>query len=180
MVGAMVTGHRPARLLDPPVYDMSDHVYDDLRQEMRVVLESLRRRYGDDLVAVSGMALGIDTLWAQIALDMGIPLHAYIPCVGQDAPWKPESRRLYADLLARASWIEQCSDKPYSHGLMNLRNQRMVDDSVVCLAVWNGKPGGTGDAVARFRRKEGSLLIWYHWPDGLLTFEHSGLQLIIP
>ena len=62
----MVTGHRPKDLggySDNPTQEW-------IRQELRRVLLKAKKKYGDNLEIISGMALGVDTWWAEEVLDL--------------------------------------------------------------------------------------------------------------
>jgi len=71
----MVTGHRPK---DLGGYS-NNPTQEWIRQELRRILLKAQVRYGTDLEIISGMALGVDTWWAEEALALGVPLLAYVP-----------------------------------------------------------------------------------------------------
>ena len=102
----------------------------------------------DNTTLISGMALGIDTLFAEIAINMKFPFIAAIPCWEQDKVWPVKSKELYGNLLAnKLCNIYQVYSGPYNNSCMQLRNQWMVDNCDLLIAVWDGTPGGTANCV---------------------------------
>ena len=94
--------------------------------------------------AISGMAAGWDTIFARACLYYNIPLHCYVPYEGQ----KPTSE-FFDEILSRASLIKVCADKYHSRCFLD-RDDKMVEDSNVIIACWDGrKKGGTYYTVNR-------------------------------
>jgi uncharacterized phage-like protein YoqJ len=93
------------------------------------------------------MALGWDMALAQAAVNLQIPFHAYVPFVGQEHVWPISTRLYYKALLRLAREVVICTDGGYSKEAMQTRNQRMVDDCDMLLALWNGSPGGTENCL---------------------------------
>jgi len=97
--------------------------------------------------AISGMALGVDTYFVQVCLELGIPFTAAIPFVGQESKWLPIQQKLYQYLLARAAKIVYVCEPGYERWKMQARNEWIVDHSDHMIAVFDGSPGGTANAV---------------------------------
>ena len=97
----MVTGHRPK---DLGGYS-NNPTQEWIRQELRRILLKAQVRYGTDLEIISGMALGVDTWWAEEALALGVPLLAYVPFKDQDRIWPQSSKDHYRSLLQRCRKI---------------------------------------------------------------------------
>lgn len=76
-----------------------------------------------------------------------IPFVAYVPCAGFDEKWPAESRKAYWEILKRAETIIEVSALAYHPALMQRRNEYMVDNSDLLLAVWDGSDGGTANCV---------------------------------
>lgn len=53
----------------------------------------------------------------------------------------------YKKILHKADIVHDVSKEEYSKFCMNDRNKYMVEQSDVLIAVWNGKPSGTGNTV---------------------------------
>lgn len=145
-----VTGHRPDKLWG---YDLNKYGWKRLR--IYFVRELMKHKATD---AWSGMALGVDAVFAQSVLilrDSGynIRLHCAIPCRNHSSNWFPESVEMYNSILSEAYEVKLVTDKPYNPYLMQIRNQYMVDNSDEVLAIWNGTPGGTANCV-NYARKQ--------------------------
>ena len=102
--------------------------------------------------AITGMALGVDTIFALAVLELkdsgyDIKLHCAIPCRNHSSKWINESVELYKKILARADVVKIVSDEDYKPWLMQKRNEYMVDISDKVIAVWDGTSGGTGNCV---------------------------------
>jgi len=150
-----VTGHRPGKMYG---YDLSDVRYLALKEKFKELLmrENCRE-------AISGMALGVDTVFALSVLELkeeGYPirLHCAIPCRNQSKKWFPASVNLYNQILAKADIVRLVSDEEYKPYLMQKRNEYMVDLSDKVIAVWDGSTGGTGNCVAYAKKKEKEIL----------------------
>ena len=93
------------------------------------------------------MALGIDQWAANIAIKLNIPFIAAIPFVGQESKWPPSSQKIFSSLLKKASKQIIVSEGGYASDKMQIRNQWMVDNCDLLIAVWDGTQGGTGNCV---------------------------------
>jgi len=113
---------------------------------------------------ISGMALGWDTAWALVAVELGIPLIAAVPFDGQERRWPESARRLRASLLSRAARVEVVSPGPYASWKFERRNQWMVDHADRVVALWSGAPGGTARCVA-YAQRAGKPVdnLWPKW-----------------
>lgn len=151
----MITGHRS--------------VYDDpwVYQSLVDVLSSLQHRKPEGLVAISGMAVGADMLFAEAALSLSIPIVAALPCPTQDSRWPPATKERYRRLLAHASKVVQVwEEEGYRSGHImaqyHARNQWMVDHSAEGLAigVWDGRQtGGTWHAIQSILKQGRKILV---------------------
>lgn len=151
---AAVTGHRPQKL----GYEW-DHVgpysYHIARQ-----LEVYARVYGVD-EGYSGMALGADFIWAKLLIQLGIPLHCYLPFKGQECKWPPSSQKAYFKMLSLATDIyivdidKHCTfdeflklpNGKYHPSKMQDRNIAMVDIVDILFEVFDGSSGGTANCI---------------------------------
>lgn len=145
-----LTGHRPGKLGG---YRDFNPTRDRVKQGMtRVFTEEKPDRI------VVGMALGVDTWAAEVALTLRIPFIAAVPFIGQERVWPPESQAHYRDLLTKAERVEIVTDGGYDVWKMQKRNEWMVDNSDALLAVWDGTPGGTANCV-KYAEKVGKRII---------------------
>lgn len=153
-----VTGHRPGGL--PGGYDLQSPENVKLRVKLRDLLVELK----PDEVA-SGMALGTDTLFAGACLGLGLPLHAFVPCLKQESLWRALDQAIYHKLIELAAEVHQVSDRPYrSRTDMDRRNQAMVEwlaeqPGSVLVAVLGSfsEWGGTTDCIRRAATNETTL-----------------------
>jgi uncharacterized phage-like protein YoqJ len=135
------TGHRPHKLNNE--YDGNGPVSSMIRMEMAKVIE----KYNPERI-LTGMALGVDMLWAEAGISAGITVVACIPCKGQDSRWPDTSRARYRSILMDPHVTQVLvSEEPYSAALMQERNRWMVDHSQMLLAVWDRSRGGTANCV---------------------------------
>jgi uncharacterized phage-like protein YoqJ len=126
---------------------------------------------------ISGMALGVDTLGAEIALGMGIPLIAAVPFKGQESNWPPASIKKYNSILERASEVHVVTeDGYYAAHLFQKRNEWMVDRADLVCAVWRGKSGGTANCVNYAMRQH--VPVWRIDPNTRMAGRYNGLETV--
>jgi uncharacterized phage-like protein YoqJ len=135
-----ITGHRPNKLGND--YDLVS----PLINRIRILLNEVILNYQPTEI-ISGMALGIDTLWAQLAIENSIPLVAAIPFKGQESMWPQKSQKVYNYLLSKAKEIVIVNEGGYSPSKMQIRNEWMVDNCNLLIAVWDETSGGTANCV---------------------------------
>ena len=105
---------------------------------------------------ISGMALGVDMICAEIVLELkkkykNVMLECAIPCLDQEKKWPLSEQERYKKIIHKADVVHYVSEAKYSGTCMNDRNRYMVEQSDVVIAVWNGKPSGTGNAIKMAR-----------------------------
>ena len=150
-----ITGHRPNKLGND--YNLTSPLIKAIEKKLILVVHDYQPKY-----MISGMALGIDTLWAELAVKLGVPLIAALPFKGQHTAWPSKSQDRYWNLLKQANQIHICdTNKTYTKfedfleaditeftgSKMQKRNIWMVDECNLLVAVWNGTPGGTANCV---------------------------------
>lgn len=146
------TGHRPDKLGG----------YNDFTAKKTLELaEKMLRQYQPSTV-ITGMAQGWDMALAQAAVNLGIPFHAYLPFIGQELVWPQTTRLYYHALLRHAQHTVVCSEGGFTRRAMQLRNERMVDDCDLVLALWNGTVGGTANCLAYATLKHKPII--HCWP----------------
>lgn len=145
------TGHRPKEL----GYGEHDPRCDDLKARLRA--EILRLIDEGVTHFLTGMAQGVDLYAAELVLDLKqdhpeLTLECAIPCETQAVGWPESIRDRYFSIAERCdkeTMLQRC----YTPDCMAKRNQYMVDHADVILAVWNGRPSGTGQTVWYARAK---------------------------
>lgn len=147
----MVTGHRP--------FDLTEEQITRGNQLLYKVGKRLRDHYGMT-EAISGMALGADTVWAKTALKLEVDLAAYIPFPQQPNKWSESDRRTWKSLREKATRERVMSDT-YAMKWLFVRNSEMIKDSDLTIAVLDPDrtKGGTVAAVAEVRKKNKPLII---------------------
>jgi uncharacterized phage-like protein YoqJ len=143
---AAVTGHRPNKLggeYSPYKGPYSNHIREQLIKFINEMKPTLM---------ISGMALGVDTIWALLAIEFNIPLLCAIPFEGQESVWQKKDKELYHEILIKATIVKYTGTPGYEHYKMDVRNKYMVDylgdPDDMLVAVYNGdKSGGTFNCV---------------------------------
>lgn len=131
------TGHRPDKL--------GGYSY-----EVTNKLTELAEQYLDEVTPdkiISGMALGWDMAWANAGIRLGYPVIAAVPFEGQESMWRNESKRDYFKLLDQCSEIVYVNAPGYAVWKMQSRNEWMVDNSDMVVALWDGSKGGTANCI---------------------------------
>ena len=111
---------------------------------------------------ICGGALGFDTLAAETVLKIrkknpAVTLSLILPCRDQAARWTESQKKFYNAILEKADEKEFLFDR-YVNGCMQMRNRKMVDASQICIAYYQGRPGGTMQTVAYAKEKGLRLL----------------------
>ena len=150
-----VTGHRPNKLYG---YNIFSREWMSLKEEFKKLLVD-----NHCTEAITGMALGVDTVFALAVLDLqdegyNVKLHCAIPCRNHSCKWNRESVELYDNILKRADVVKLVTDAEYEPWMMQVRNEYMVDLADKIIAVWDGSNGGTANCV-RYAEKKGKDII---------------------
>lgn len=104
---------------------------DTLRQIISEDLNALSQQYSDrEIIFIHGGAVGVDTIGAEIAYELGFELDEHIP-----------------------DWEGQGNIAGF------VRNRTMVQKADICLFYWNGKSRGTQHAIEEARMEGKKLLI---------------------
>ena len=114
---------------------------------------------------ISGMALGVDMMFAEEALAKGFPLVAAVPDPNQPSTWPWAERKRWEAILENplttqvSTWLEPDAPDQYKARLF-WRNAWMVRNSDRALVVWDGREhGGTWDVLRTCRRQQHPYLI---------------------
>lgn len=141
------TGHRPSNMPFP--FNNTSEEFQELTERLANNIISLIEKGYDTFV--SGMALGVDMLCAEIVIKLKtiypINLKCYLPCKNQNQLWNKYDKMKYNFILKSANEIVCAVDGNYTTGCMHLRNKMMVDDSDLVLAVYYGGNGGTKHTI---------------------------------
>jgi len=137
----------------------------------RLVAEALVSELGartGELVGLSCLADGADTLFAQALLDAGGTLIAGVPAAQYRAGLPQWHHATYDTLWARASELIQLDHVESTSESHMAASERMLSEADELVAVWDGQPargyGGTADVVDT--AKQHGVPVTVIWPDG--------------
>lgn len=146
-----ITGHRPGSL--------SKDQRQYMQEGLRFIADGLVEYYGAERF-LTGLALGADTIWAELAISYGIEYDAYIPFEGQEERWSQADKKRYRDLRSSAN-SEKVFGRQFSNRLYHARNDALIRDSDLLVAVWRPsvQKGGTFSTVQKSLRKNHPTLL---------------------
>ena len=117
-----------------------------------------------DIIAISALAAGADTIFAQEAIKLKIPIRYVLPFELEEyeKDFSPTELLILQDLLAQnqqqyevVSSLKDTNPETRNEAYLAV-GKRLVDDCDILVAVWDCKDaqgkGGTGDVVAYARR----------------------------
>lgn len=140
-----ITGHRPSVLKFS--YDIQSKDWNNIRTQLTDIFLKFQPEH-----IISGMALGVDFLAVDVALNNNIPFLAAVPFVGQESVWPKSSQDQYREYLEKAKEVVVVSEGGYSPSKLNIRNEYIVNNSDILIAVWNGnQSGGTYNCISYAR-----------------------------
>ncbi|HYN90115.1 MAG TPA: hypothetical protein VER55_16390 [Ardenticatenaceae bacterium] len=136
---------------------------DFVRSVLRDLLVRLKAVRRDKVVALSALAVGADTLFAETALAFGIPLEVVVPFAAYAADFPlGAARQHFEALLARACAVHHLPYEQHSTVAYLSAGYWIVDQSDLLVAVWDEQPargeGGTGQ-VAQYARDSNHPLV---------------------
>lgn len=129
-----ITGHRPEQ-----IEGKIDWIKDALRDAYKELGVT---------TVIQGMAAGVDLNSAHVAYLQGIPYWCAKPWKGHRP--RNDDRKLYTKVLMYAEKVIDVNPSETYTGpwLYDERNQWMVDNAELVIAVWNGaEKGGTANCV---------------------------------
>jgi 8-oxo-dGTP pyrophosphatase MutT (NUDIX family) len=125
-------------------------------QQFRALLADYQQ-HEPHLVLFSALARGVDQLFVQIALDLGVRVEIVLPCAEYESIFSSETEKQgYYHLLHAAQASHQLSAQECSDDAFLVAEQWIIDRSDLVILAWNGLPSqgksGTGDmaSYARF------------------------------
>lgn len=138
-------------------------------QQLHDLLVSYRQMARDkdqEMVACSALALGADQLFVKIALELGIPVEAVIPCANYAEIFStPEALDEYHRLLNSCQYVHSLPFDDCSEDAYLAAGHWIVDHCDLVILVWNGYPaagkGGTAD-IASYSRLVGRPFVHVH------------------
>ncbi len=149
------TGHRPNKESMNQEWDGVGKCSDYIRYEVNKELLN-----HTDITIISGMALGVDMIAAELAIKHGFPLIAAIPFIGQERMWVKSSKDRYSGILGYKNCTQHIvCEGGYSAYKMQVRNEWMVDNCDLLIAVYDGTTGGTANCVNYAKKVNKQIVI---------------------
>lgn len=144
-----VTGNRPHKL--PP------HSYKAIQERLWRLLSGFKKQGGQKII--TGAATGIDTWAATAALSHDLSLLSYVPFPQQADNWGISDQEVYKKILGKSKEIITFGDVP-KNNLFFVRNQAIVNNSDIMVAITSPVQSGGGWWTAQFALKRNKPLIW--------------------
>ncbi|MGW5259724.1 hypothetical protein ACWEQG_02035 [Microbispora sp. NPDC004025] len=137
-----------------------------------LISEAIRahlRAADGDIVGVSCIARGADSLFAEAVLEAGGTLEVVLPSQDyREAKVKPDHADLFDRLLGKATRVRTMPFDHASREAYVAANEAMLGSVDELVAVWDGAPaagqGGTADVVAEARER--GVPVTVIWPEG--------------
>ncbi len=151
-----VTGHRPNSLGG---YDENNPINVWVKQQLAKCIIGFSTKYGTR-EWVTGLSIGVDQWAAEIVLwlkeNKGFDLYlvGIKPFTSQHIKWSEQSQERFHRICKRCDELIICQQDPYAPWKIDYRNKEMVNRANATLAVWNGRPGGTGRCVKYAHHKK--------------------------
>ena len=151
----VVFGHRPPELGG---YD-ANFLQAAVQRRLGDILTA-QAQVDDDLVLVTGLALGAEQLAAEAAVDRGIPFVAVQPFPDPDAKWPSASRQAYRRLLDQADDVVLLQKKAVRtptdvRRAMGQRDAWLTRSADAAIVVWDGRDALLGKVVRALEKEVG-------------------------
>ncbi len=141
------TGYRPQKC--PWGFNEEDKICLMVKIKTKTEIENAIKNGYDTFLC--GMSIGFDMICAEIVLELKkkykfIKLIGAIPCKNQDSKWNNCYKKRYKKLIQQLDGIRCIYDR-YKSGCMQERNRFMINNSSLCIALFDGKVGGTKQTI---------------------------------
>lgn len=156
-----ITGHRPEQITNFAwVQNALAEVFHEIDPEL----------------VVQGMAAGVDLLAAKVAYHEGYPFSAARPWVNHTP--RNDDAELYEWALDNAERIDIVDPATSYVGpwLYHKRNEFMVNQADVVVAVWNGDSKGGTAACVRYAKKVGKPIVQINPRTETITYPEKAVE----
>jgi uncharacterized phage-like protein YoqJ len=143
-----VTGHRHQRLLGKE---------DLVQASMSDFLDMFRLRP----TLISGLALGVDTIWAQVGLARNYDVIAAVPFLDQPSKWSTANQIIYREIIDRCKEVKVVCEGSYSPEKYIIRDRWMVDQCDLLVGYWDGTEGGGTYETIKYAEQVGKQHVIY-------------------
>lgn len=128
----------------------------DVRRRLQEIFEA-KKALDADLVVLTGLRLGAETLGAEAAAAAGVDYVAVLPYPDPDSQWPADARRRFADLVAGAAAVVQLErkvpdTKQRAGQAMDRRNGWLRTTADEAVIVWDDQDRRVGELVRAFER----------------------------
>ena len=155
------TGHRSQKL--PWKFDEQDIRFKLAKKETEnAILEAIKN---GKTHFINGMALGFDMMCAEIVLNFkkeypNITLECALPFKAQPKFWPIEQQKRYYEIIKKADRITYISER-FTETCLIDRNEYMVNNASLVIALFNGVSGGTKRTInyAREHNKQIKIIV---------------------
>lgn len=160
-----ITGHRPHKLQGG--YDHFSFENKMLQYVLSQKLEKELKKY-NEVVCITGMALGVDMLFAMAVIELKvtygdrIKLIGAIPFGNQYNSWSKAHKVMWEMILSNCNSVVNTSmqEEVAVHEvsrIMQKRNEWIVDSCDELWAVWDGSRSGTGNCITYAEKNNKSV-----------------------
>ena len=135
-----------------------------VRRRLAEILEA-KRQLDTDLVVLSGLGLGAETLGAEAATSVRVPYVAVLAYPDADRMWPAESRRHFADLLAGAAEVitldrRAPETKQKAGAAMARRDGWLAAHADEAVVVWDAEDPFVGRTLRSLQDRLGEEQVW--------------------
>lgn len=148
----------------------------NIRQSLDTAWAALRQKVDGDLEAYGSLAQGGDIVFAESALDHGIPWSGLFPFAPSEfeADIGPSWKTRYQEIQSRASSLDVWPEGSSKESAFYQAGLEVLESSEIFMVVWNGEVaqglGGTAQMVEAARARE-MPLVWIHSSTGEIIYE---------
>ncbi len=163
----VVMGHRP-----PELGGYGENLFTAaVRDQLRTVIEA-KATVHEDLVVISGMNLGAETLAIEAAAEASVPYEAILPFPHPESRWPSDSQKRFRSLVDQARTVRTLERKtPDSNqkvaGSFRRREAWMRRNADEAIVIWDGKDGAIGKSVRSLQDDLGEENVWVINPNEL-------------
>jgi len=135
-------------------------------QALRVALAPYA---GDELIGISCIARGADSIFAQVVLDLGGELEVLLPTSNyRETKVKPDHAAQFDELMRQAATVRVLPFRKANRDAYQAANEALVSSSDRLFAVWDCRTGtgkGSTASVVEYARSQG-VPVEIIWPAG--------------
>ena len=135
-----------------------------VRTQLTKIIDAKAHLHGD-LVVVSGMGLGTETLAVEAAELAGVPYVAVLPHPDSETHWPADTRRRFGELMAGAKQTltlekRKPDTKPKIGGSLRRREAWLVRQADEAIVVWDGREPFIGRTIRSLQDVLGEEQVW--------------------